>query len=279
MAKFLKHSRTWSFAAALSVLIMFAGVLAATDDRQSAASTHWAFQPIRAVSAPVVRNASWPLDDIDRFILAKLESAGLTPDADADRCVWLRRVSLDLTGLPPTPAEISDLLADSSTDAYARVADRLLASRAFGERWARHWLDLVGYADQQGLDNNIFAEFAWRYRDYVIDVFNNDVPFDQFVRQQIAGDLLPANSAEERAANLTATGFLNLGDISIIEGDKIKLQCDVIDQQVDKVGRTFLGMTIACARCHDHKFDPILQTDYYAIGGIFQSTESFRPMG
>ncbi|HWE01735.1 MAG TPA: DUF1549 and DUF1553 domain-containing protein [Tepidisphaeraceae bacterium] len=277
MAKMLKNMRAWSSIVACALATLTTGLAAAGDPPTPAA--YWAFQPVRASPASVVHDTSWPRNDIDRFILAKLESAGVAPAADADRCVWLRRVSLDLTGLPPTAGQVSDFLADSSPDAFARVADRLLASRAFGERWARHWLDLVGYADQQGLDNNIFAEYAWKYRDYVIDALNADVPFDRFVRQQIAGDLLPANSAEERAANIVATGFLNLGDIAIIELDKIKLQADVIDQQVDKVGRTFLAMTIACARCHDHKIDPILQADYYGLGGIFQSTESFRPMG
>lgn len=255
------------------------GPAAPATAHRAAQDALWAFQPVRDTLPPTVRNASWPVDEVDRYILAALEAQGLAPAADADRFTWLRRVSLDLTGLPPTPGQIADFIADPSPGAYARVVDRLLASHAFGERWARHWLDLVGYADQLGLDNNIFAEFAWRYRDYVIDAFNADKPFDRFVREQLAGDLLPYQSDERRRSNLIATGFLVLGDINIAELDKTKLRVDVIDQQVDKVGRTFLGMTIGCARCHDHKIDPILQTDYYGIGGIFYSTESTCMMG
>ena len=211
---------------------------------------------------------------VDHFILAKLESRGLRPAADADRYTWLRRVSLDLIGLPPSPAQIKTFISDSSPEADEHVVDRLLASPAFGERWARHWLDLTGYADQIGTANDLFAEHAWRYRDYVIAACNADKPFDRFIREQIAGDLLPYDTVEERAANLIATGFLLLGDLPVVEADKAKLRVDVIDQQVDKVGRAFLGLTLGCARCHDHKFDPISQRDYYAMAGIFYSTES-----
>ena len=156
------------------------------------------------------------------------------------------------------------------------MVDRLLASPAFGERWARHWLDLTGYADQIGTANDIFAEHAWRYRDYVIAAFNADKPFDRFIREQLAGDLLPYGTVEERARNLIATGFLVLGDVPVVEADKAKLRVDVVDQQVDKVGKAFLGLTLGCARCHDHKFDPIPHRDYYAMAGIFVSTESVR---
>jgi hypothetical protein len=183
-------------------------------------------------------------------------------------------VAFDLTGLPPTADEIREFIADESGTAYEAVVDRLLESRAFGERWARHWLDLVGYADQIGTSNSVFAEHAWRYRDYVIDAYNSDKPFDQFIREQIAGDLLPHATIEQRASNLVATGFLVLGDIEIVEADKAKLLVDIVDQQISKTSRAFLGMTIDCARCHDHKFDPISQHDYYALGGFFQSTSS-----
>lgn len=235
---------------------------------------HWAFQPVRPVAPPSLKDASWPIDDVDRFVLAKLEAQGLRPAADVDRHTWLRRVSLDLTGLPPTPEQIAAFVKDSSPQAEARVVDRLLASRGFGERWGRHWLDLVGYADQIGTANDIFAEHAWRYRDYVIAAFNADKPFDQFIREQLAGDLLPHDSVEQRAAQLVATGFLLLGDLTVVEADKAKLRVDVVDQQVEKLGRAFLGMTLGCARCHEHKFDPIPQRDYYAIAGILNSTES-----
>lgn len=242
----------------------------------AAGKKFWAFQPVRSAQAPAVKNTTWPLDNVDRFVLAKLEASGLSPNADADSYTWLRRVSLDLTGLPPTPEAISAFLIEShgSSRAYEAVVDRLLASKAFGERWARHWLDLTGYADQIGTSNNVFAEHAWRYRDYIINAFNNDKPFDRFIREQIAGDLLPFTTPQERAANITATGFLVLGDVEIVAVDKLKMEHDLVDQQVSKVGTAFLGMTLGCVRCHDHKFDPITQRDYYAIAGMFRSTDS-----
>ena len=214
-----------------------------------------------------MRDTSWARDELDRFILARLEAKELRPAADADRHTWLRRVSLDLVGLPPSPEQIVAFINDPSPLARERVVDRLLASPAFGERWARHWLDLTGYADQIGTANDIFAEHAWRYRDYVIEAFNADRPFDRFIREQLAGDLLPYDTVEERARNLIATGFLVLGDLTVVEADKAKLRVDVIDQQVDKVGKAFLGLTIACARCHDHKFDPIPLPRLLRAGG------------
>ncbi len=237
----------------------------------------WAFQPVKDPPVPAVRDASWPRDAVDRFILSKLEAASLRPAADADLHTWLRRVSFDLTGLPPTPAEIQAFVQSATRDpqsAMVAVVDRLLASRAFGERWARHWLDLTGYADQMGTSNNVFAEHAWRYRDYVIAAFNADKPFDRFIREQVAGDLLPLATAEERAAAITATGFLVLGDVEIVAVDKLKMEVDLVDQQVSKVGTAFLGMTLGCVRCHDHKFDPIALQDYYGIAGMFRSTDS-----
>ncbi len=242
---------------------------------------HWAFQPVSDPIPPNSKNAAWVLDPIDQFILAKLDAASLKPNADTDPHHWLRRVSLDLTGLPPTPAEIEAFtndLAHSSAEnrqpAFAKQVDRLLESKAFGERWARHWLDLVGYADQIGTSNSIFAEHAWRYRDYVIAAFNDDKPFDRFIREQVAGDLLAAASPQEHRENLVATGFLVLGDVEIINTDKLKMEVDLVDQQVSKVGTAFLGMTLGCVRCHDHKFDAIAQTDYYGIAGMFRSTSS-----
>ena len=237
---------------------------------------HWAFQPLGQAPPPGVKNRQWPQDEVDRYILARLAEAGLRPVADADRYTWLRRVSFDLTGLPPTVAQVREFTSDRSSQARAKVVDRLLASRAFGERWARHWLDLVGYADQVGTSNSVFARYAWRYRDYVINAYNNDKPFNLFTREQIAGDLLAADvqGVEQRAASLTATGFLVLGDIEIVESDKAKLLVDIVDQQLNKVGKAFLGMTLECARCHDHKFDPIPQRDYYAMAGFFHGTST-----
>lgn len=234
----------------------------------------WAFQPVADPKPPTVKNKTWPLDPVDWFILAKLERAKLRPVADADRYTWLRRVSLDLTGLPPTPAEITEFIDDRSPQAFEKVADRLLNSKAFGERWARHWLDLTGYADMMGTSNSVFAEHAWRYRDYLINAFNADKPFDEFVREQIAGDLMPAKSTEGRAEKITATGFLMVGDIEIVNPDKAKMETDHIDTQVIKIGQTFMGMTLGCVRCHDHKFDPIGLDDYYGIAGTLRSSPS-----
>ncbi|MEQ1826261.1 MAG: DUF1549 domain-containing protein [Pirellula sp.] len=234
----------------------------------------WAFQPIADSRPPTVHNESWPLDPVDRFILAKQEEAGIQPVGDADRYTWLRRVSLDLTGLPPTQTEIDAFIRDNSPHACETVVDRLLDSRAYGERWARHWLDLTGYADMIGTSNNVFAEHAWRYRDYLIEAFNSDKPFDRFVREQIAGDLLEASTPQEKANNITATGFLMVGDVEIVEPDKPKMETDHIDTQVSKIGTAFLGMTLGCVRCHDHKFDPIGVDDYYGIAGILRSSPS-----
>ena len=238
----------------------------------------WAFQPVANPMPPSVKNKAWPLDPVDRFILAKLERANLRPVTDADRYTWLRRVSLDLTGLPPTPAEIIEFIDDHSPQAFEKVADRLLNSKAFGERWARHWLDLTGYADMIGTSNSVFAEHAWRYRDYLINAFNADKPFDEFIREQIAGDLMPAKSTEDRAENIIATGFLMVGDIEIVNPDKAKMETDHIDTQVGKIGQAFLGMTLSCVRCHDHKFDPIGLEDYYGIAGTLRSSPSSHKM-
>lgn len=234
----------------------------------------WAFQPVGDPTVPHVKDAAWPADPVDSFVLAGLEQASLKPAADADRFVWLRRVSLDLTGLPPKPEEIDEFVKDKTTEAFAKVADRLLGSRAFGERWARHWQDLTGYADMMGTSNSVFAEHAWRYRDYLIGAFNRDKPFDEFVREQIAGDLMPAKSVEDRAEKITATGFLMVGDVEIVNPDKGKMEADHIDSQISKLGTVFMGMTLGCVRCHDHKFDPIGLEDYYGIAGMFRSSPS-----
>ena len=242
----------------------------------AAGRRHWAFQPVTDPPIPTTDASDWPLDPIDHFVLARLQQQSLSPQPDADRYTWLRRVSLDLTGLPPAPAQISEFLSDSSPTAFDRVVDRLLQSREFAERWARHWLDLTGYADQIGTSNEVFAEHAWRYRDYVISAFHNDLPWDQFVVRQIAGDLLPADTPQQRADNLTATGFLLVGDVEIVNPDKLKLETDHIDFQLSRIGTAFLGMTLGCARCHDHKFDPIALDDYYGMAGTLRNTVSTR---
>ncbi|MBL9144093.1 MAG: PSD1 domain-containing protein [Verrucomicrobiaceae bacterium] len=235
---------------------------------------HWAYQPVRDAPPPTVRDRDWPLNEVDAFILARQEAAGLQPGPQAAAHTWLRRVTFDLTGLPPTEPEIADFIADHSPQAHERVVDRLLSSKAYGERWARHWLDLVGYAEQIGTEGKVFAEHAWRYRDYLVESFHQDKPFDRFIREQLAGDLLPAASPEERRANLIATGFILLGDVDINAIDKLKMEHDFVDSQVSKVGTAFLGMTLGCVRCHDHKFDAIGQQDYYALAGMFRSTKT-----
>jgi hypothetical protein len=236
----------------------------------------WSFQPVRAVTPPTVKNATWPRSEIDRFILAGLEAKGMTPAEPADKRTLLRRATFDLTGLPPTPEELDAFLADSSPDAFARVVDRLLASPAYGERWARHWLDVVRYADARDLiqlpAESDFRE-AWRYRDWVVAAFNRDLSYAEFVRYQIAGDLLPpSRPGGINADGLVATGLLAIADFVPGDVDKDQMIADYVNDEIDVVGRAFLGLTIACARCHDHKFDSISTEDYYALAGIFFST-------
>lgn len=224
---------------------------------------------------PAVNDAAWPRSEVDRFILAKLEEVKLHPVADASREVLIRRITYDLTGLPPTPAEVDAFLKDQSKDAFAKVVDRLLASTAFGERWGRYWLDVARYGESTGPSRNIPYPHAWRYRDYVIDSINADVPYDRFLHEQIAGDLLPAANDAQRDRNLTATGFLALGVKDVNQRFKTRFIMDNVDEQIDVVTRSTLALTVSCARCHDHKFDPIPTTDYYALAGIFTSTEDY----
>ena len=236
----------------------------------------WAFLPPREPSVPAVKNTSWPKSLLDPFVLAPLESRGLVPAVPADKRTLIRRATFDLHGLPPTPEEAGDFLADSSPDAFAKVVDRLLASPRYGERWGRHWLDIARYADSNGMDENMAMAHAWRYRDYVISAFNNDKPYDQFIREQLAGDLLPPADDPTNFDRLIATGFLVLGPKMLAEDDPVKMEMDIIDEQVDTIGRAFLGLTLGCARCHDHKFDPIPTTDYYSLAGIFKSTKTME---
>jgi hypothetical protein len=249
-----------------------AKVVAKYDD--AAARRWWAFQPIAKPSVPAPRDTAWPKSEIDQFLLAGLEAKGLKPVADADPATLLRRVYFDLTGLPPSPAEIDAFLHDKSPAAFENVVDRLLASPQFGERWGRHWLDVARYAESSGKDVNVAFPHAWRYRDYVISAFNADKPYDQFIREQIAGDLLTAKDDRDKAEKLTATGFLAIGAKGLNEQNPRQFALDVADEQIDTVSQAVLGLTVACARCHDHKFDPIAQREYYAMAGIFLSTES-----
>ena len=242
-------------------------------------SKYWAFAAPQAALAPMTKDGAWGRSPIDSFILAGLEAKGLKPAAPADKRTLIRRATYDLTGLPPTEAEVNAFLADAAPGAFAKVVDRLLESPRDGERWGRHWLDVARYADSNGLDENLVYRHAWRYRDYVIAAFNKDKPYDQFVREQIAGDLLPAPEKEDLAARFerwTATGFLSLGAKMLAEDDPKKMEMDIVDEQLDTAARTFMGLTVGCARCHDHKFDPIPTADYYAMAGIFKSSKTME---
>ena len=248
--------------------------------RAGGSSDFWSFQPVRSVAPPEVRGADWVRNEVDRFILAGLEKAGLQPAPPADKLTWLRRATFDLTGLPPSPDEIEAFLADDSEHAFETVIGRLLASPRYGEKWGRHWLDVARFADSTGADEDHRYPYAWRYRDYVIQAFNQDKPYDRFVQEQIAGDLLPPDDPHARVnvEGIVATGFLALGPKLIAEIDKPKLFYDVVDEQIDATSKAFLGVTLACARCHDHKFDPFPTTDYYAMASIFASTKQFEAL-
>lgn len=234
----------------------------------------WAYQPLQhAVPKGVSSTTASVGATIDAFVQEKLAAAGLSAVGAADRHTLLRRVTFDLTGLPPTPEEIAAFVADARPDAFERVVDRLLDSPAYGEQWARHWLDLACYADTIDSAQMPMRE-AWRYRDYVVAALNQDKPLDRFITEQLAGDLLPAANDAQRREQLIALGFLAIGPWSLAEQDKEQLRMDIVDHQVMRVGRVFLGMTLDCARCHDHKFDPITLKDYYGLAGIFDSTRT-----
>ena len=241
----------------------------------------WSFQPVIDPVLPETPDSEWGNDPIDYFILAKQAGKDVVPVADADRATLIRRVTYDLVGLPPTPEEIRVFREDPAGDreALAKVVDRLLNSSHFGERWGRHWLDVVRYGESMGRTRNFPFPYAWKYRDYVIASFNKDKPYDRFLMEQLAGDLLPNQNAEAENEAKIATGFLALGSMDLNERDKEKFKLDVIDDQIDVTGRAFMALTTGCARCHDHKFDPIPTTDYYALAGIFGSTDTLNGYG
>ncbi len=231
----------------------------------------WSFRPIANPAAPVVKNPGWCKDPIDSFILSKLEKTGLHPVAPADKRTLLRRATFDLIGLPPTPEEIDAFLADNAPDAFAKVVDRLLASPHYGERWARHWLDVARYGEDQAhtFQARLYPG-GYRYRDWVVQAFQDDMPYDRFVTEQIAGDLLKTGDPMD---HLPALGFFALGPHYYQDAGEAKAaEAAELDDHVDVLGRGFLGLTVACARCHDHKFDPITTQDYYALAGVFKST-------
>jgi hypothetical protein len=254
----------------------------------------WSFQPPADPPLPTVSGTDWPQTALDHFVLAALEAKGIKPASAADKHTLIRRATFDLTGLPPTPDDVHAFLADDSPDAFARVVDRLLASPRYGERWGRHWLDVARYADSNGMDENQAYANAFRYRDYVIAALNHDKSYDQFIREQIAGDLIEERPTDQggrmktetasthpssfiphpSSDRLVATGLLTIGPKMLAEDDPMKMELDIIDEQIDTIGRMFLGMTLGCARCHEHKFDPISTQDYYALAGIFKSTQT-----
>ncbi len=249
--------------------------------------SHWAFRPPVRPPLPRTSNPNWMRTPVDGFILARLDEAGLAPAAPADRAVLLRRVTFDLIGLPPTPRELDDFLQDTRLDAYVRVVERLLASPHFGERWATHWLDVVRYAESNGYEADAERPHAWRYRDYVVRAFNDDKPFDRFLTEQLAGDLLwkresppspqssliPAQSAKNSL--LIAAGFNRCGPVHQTSGniDPILGRQEVLTEMTNAVGAAFLGLTVACARCHNHKFDPFSQADYYRLQAFFTAAQ------
>ena len=234
----------------------------------------WSFQPIVKPEVPRAKDHEWAYGAIDQFVRTAQEARGLAPVNDATGTQLVRRAYFALIGLPPTPEQIDAFVNDTRPDAFERLVDQLLASPHYGERWGRHWLDVARFAESSGGGRTLLFKDAWRYRDYVIGAFNSDMPYDRMVREQVAGDLLPYDSPAQRGRQLTATAFLALGPTNYELQDKQLLRYDVIDEQIDTLGKAFLGMPLGCARCHDHKFDPVPTTDYYAMAGIFKSTRT-----
>jgi hypothetical protein len=253
--------------------LLLAGALmsAAVTQARSEESTHWAFQPVQPAEAPA-DETGWALNEIDRFIAARLHESGLKPNPQADKRTLIRRVHFDLIGLPPTPAQVNNFLNDTSPGAFEKVVDRLLASQHYGERWGRHWLDLARYADTSGDGADAPVPEAHLYRDYVIDCFNQDLPYDQFIKEQVAGDILakkdPDNRARER---IIATSYVGL--TRRFNNGEYRDMHLVIENTLSTIGKGMLGMSIGCARCHDHKYDPISVEDYYGLYGYFESTQ------
>lgn len=259
----------------LSTLYCCLPLLIAIPAHSTCAETgHWAFQPCRRVSVPTIENATGAFTDIDRFVLARIQAAGLELAQQAAPEVLLRRVTFDLVGRPPTIAEIDDWLASPTRENWRKIVDHLIASPEFGERWGQHWLDVARFAESSGGGRSLMFPEAWRYRDYVIDAINDDLPYDRFIVQQLAGDQLPHENLQQHDQHVVATGFLTLGANNYELQNKKLLEMEIVDEQIDTIGRAFLGLTLGCARCHDHKFDPISTEEYYGMAGIFTSTRS-----
>ncbi|HET9318751.1 MAG TPA: DUF1549 domain-containing protein, partial [Bryobacteraceae bacterium] len=233
-------------------------------------SGHWAFQPVMRPEPPEVRERAWVRNPIDRFIAARLEAEGYAPSPEASRVTLIRRVSLDLIGLPPSPAEVNEFVADRRPDAYERLVERLLASPHYGEKWARYWLDLARYGDSDGYERDPARPYAWRYRNWVIDALNRDMPYDEFTIEQLAGDLLPGATVDQRVA----TGFQRNTFINREAGvDRAEDRFEQLINRTNTVGTVWLGLTVGCAQCHNHKFDPISQREYYQMMAFWTSAE------
>ncbi len=240
--------------------------LAKLEDKRD----NWSFKPVMRHDPPATRNRTWPRNDIDHFVLSRLEQEGLNPAPEVDRLTWLRRVSFDLIGLPPSPEDVDAFVTDRRNDAYERVVEELLKSPRYGERWAQHWLDVVRYADTHGFEVNTERPNAWPYRDYVIESFNNDTPYDRFIREQIVGDALEKDAA---TGFLITASVLLPGQVGQDEPSKRLARQDALDEIVVNIGQTFLGLSVGCARCHDHKFDPVSQRDYYSMQAFVAGVE------
>ena len=234
----------------------------------------WAYREVSNPKLPEVRQKEWAREDLDYFVQARIEQEGFEPAKEASKRLLVRRAYFDLHGLPPSAEQVEAFLSDQSDKAWENLIESLLASPRYGERWGRHWLDVARYSDSNGMDEDIAHPSAWRYRDYVIESFNNDKPFNQFIIEQLAGDLLPAENLTQQRAQTLGLGFLSVGPKMLACDDPDKMRRDIVDEQMDTMGRAFLGMTIGCARCHDHKIDPISIEDYYGLAGIFMSTKT-----
>jgi hypothetical protein len=269
----LADLRTWIASGAHDPREAVAGAGSVAGSPKADAS-FWSFQAPVTQPPPAVRQTDWPARPIDRFILAKLEEKGLTPAADAAPRTLIRRLSFDLTGLPPSQAQVEGFARGELR--YEALVDSLLASPAFAERWTSHFMDLTRFAESSGGGRSLPFKDAWRFRDYLLESLRDNAPVDRMIREMVAGDLLPFRDSAERRRQLTATGFLALGPTNYEEQDKQLLRMDIVDEQLDTIGKSFLGMTLGCARCHDHKFDPISTRDYYALAGILRSTQTLK---
>ncbi len=280
LESWVRMGAPWPDAGPTEMIEVSRGSADEVDDHESlnrdidleAGREFWSFRPVDRVAPPAREDDDWSRSDIDRFLMHSMAEAGVEPVDDATDRAWLRRVTFDLTGLPPSLEEIADYEADRTEDRDAHVVDRLLASVAYAERWGRHWLDVARYAESSGKERNILYPHAWRYRDWVLEAFRQDMPYNEFLKTQLAGDLLPATDDHERAQNQIATGYLALGAKGHANRDRVRFQLDMVDEQIDAMSQGMLGLTVSCARCHDHKFDPISAEDYHGLAGFALST-------